>query len=808
MRRFFQKWFLPFLFVVVIFIPLSLIFFPSPQLSDTYSTVVLDKDGELLGATIAADDQWRFPLCDSIPEKFIKAATQFEDHRFFLHPGIDPFAILRAIWQNIRSGTIKSGASTITMQVVRLSQKRGSRTILKKIFEMVLALHCELVLSKNGIMKLYVSHAPFGGNVVGLEAAAWRYFGCSPHKLTWAENAMLAVLPNSPALIHPGKNREKLKWKRDFLIRKLWKKKVIDSITCILSQLEPLPQKPYPIPQLAPHLLSRIHRELNSNGYKRKKQFKERKINRKSSYIKTTLCKNIQKQANQIILRHHKQLSINEIHNCAALIVEVHTGNILAYVGNIPEIKESKHGKFVDIITAPRSTGSILKPLLYACMINDGELIPTELVPDIPIRMGGFSPKNYTRTYEGAVPASQALARSLNVPAVHLLSRYGVNRFYAHLKKMGLTTLNRPAQDYGLALILGGAEGTLWDIVGTYVTMAQTLNVYFEDGEINEGDRNTYFTKLNYFYETDTKEKAISEPILEASACWLTLEALLEVNRPDAESAWRNYAAAKKIAWKTGTSYGFRDGWAVGVTPQYAIGVWVGNADGEGRPGLTGISTAGPILFELFNLFETREWFNCPEADVVETEVCFSSGYRRGQNCEKTKKIQLPKVCLRSSQCLYCKKIHCTQSLMWQVHSNCERVGNIKTVNWFVLPPSMEWFYKKKHSDYKIVPPYREDCLESLEKTQTSNLDVIYPKNKSQIYIPIELDGSCGRLVVKAADRIPNMHVFWHLDNVYIGSTSDIHHFEIYTKAGDHLLTLVDEVGEIVQRRFTIFNKN
>ncbi len=796
----FRRWMLYAFIVLCLFLFWQCL--PSPLFDSPFSPVVLDREGKLLSASLAEDEQWRFPPVDQVTDKFEKAITYYEDQRFFYHPGVDPPALLRAMYLNIKAGHIVSGASTISMQVMRLSRKGKPRTLNEKLIEMVLALRLELSMSKKEILALFASHAPFGGNVVGIDAASWRYFGCSPDKLSWAETAMLAVLPNSPSLIHPGKNREKLRKKRNDLLDRLEAKGAIDSLTCALSKEEPLPPKPHPIPDLSPHLANRIMRRAGSTS-------------NHGSRMRTTLLKRIQVRSAEIIKRHHKLLAANGIHNAAALIFEVNTGNVLAYVGNIHDFRDRENGNFVDIIPAPRSTGSILKPLLYAAMLQGGEILPSGLVPDIPTRVGGFVPQNYSRNYQGAIPAYMALARSLNIPAVRMLRSYGVDRFYTLLKKLGMTTLHRAADDYGLTLILGGAEGTLWDITSIYAGMARSLNNFFEEDQngvsaffkpkllLNERENDLGHKAHNQ----ETKNEPIDFP-LEPASCWLAFQAMLEVVRPGEESSWRNFSSSKKIAWKTGTSYGFRDGWTVGVSPGYAIGVWVGNADGEGRPGLTGVSTAAPILFELFGLLDDSGWFACPENRLMEIDVCKKSGYRAGPQCQDIKKELVPFAGLQSKPCPYCKVVHCDTDLHYRVNSECERVADMKSVNWFVLPPAMEWFYKLTHFDYHILPPIREDCTNSILENKNTSMSLIYPTKSGQIYVPIELDGRRGRTVFEAAHRDPEATIFWHLDEQYLDSTHGIHQMALAPEPGQHTLTLVDASGEHLSMDFRVLSQD
>ena len=763
---------------------LGILFCPVPQFNRPVSAILLDRHGELMGAVIAQDEQWRFPEIDDVPEKYKIAAITFEDRRFFYHPGVDILALARALRDNLRHGEIVSGASTITMQVIRLSRPHARRTIGEKLIEMLMALRLELAASKKDILKLYASHAPYGGNVVGLEAAAWRYFGRDPHHLSWAETATLAVLPNSPALIHPGRQRDLLREKRNRLLFSLFERGTIDSLTFALSVQEPLPEKPKALPMLAPHLLMRLCRESKNAQNK----------------FTTSLQASLQKRVTAILERHAYHLALKNIHNAAALVLHIDSGEVLAYVGNVETSGIGANGQHVDIITSPRSTGSILKPLLYATMLETGELLPTALVPDIPTHMGGFAPENYSRTYEGAVPAYMALARSLNVPAVRLLNDYGVHRFHAFLQNLGMTTLFRPAQDYGLSLILGGAEGTLWELTAIYAGLARNVV-----NAVKIKNENPF--QMPSLFPNEKKLVHRSASPLSAASSWLTLRAMLDVTRPQEDQAWRAFQFSQKIAWKTGTSYGFRDAWAIGVTPTYAVGVWVGNADGEGRPGLTGLSAAAPILFDIFNTLESSPWFVPPETQLYEIEVCAQSGYRAGPFCAHTQTVRAPEAGLSFGACPYCRLVHCDSTRSWRVHADCEQVADMRAISWFTLPPTMEWFYRKKHSDYQPLPPFRDDCYASLATSGATSMNLIRHHLNRQIYVPIELDGSTGRIVFEATHRQPDITIYWHLDEKFVTATHGIHQISIAPKAGEHLLTLVDETGETIQRTFTVLEK-
>jgi penicillin-binding protein 1C len=702
------------------------------------------------------------------------------------HPGFNPFALIRAAWLNIKHRKIVSGGSTISMQVIRLVRKNRERTFTEKIKELFLAYRLEFTHSKADILRLYASHAPFGGNVVGLDAAAWRYFGIDATHLSWAEAATLAVLPNSPGLIYPGRNPRFLLAKRDHLLDLLCARGVIDAVTCDLAKSEKLPEKPFPLPQWAPHLLDRSIRAGN-----------------KGTCVNSTLDMALQKRVSDILDIHSIQLRANEIHNEAALVLEVNTGHVVAYVGNIPGTASREHGNKVDIITAARSTGSILKPFLYAAMLNDGLLLPNTLVPDVPMQIGGFIPENYNLTYDGAVPAKMALSRSLNIPAVKMLQTYGYEQFYALLRRSGVTTLTKPADHYGLSIILGGAEASLWDISGIYASLARTLNHYSENGaKYNKSD----FHPPVYIDTEDQKEQSFRDQssLFDAGSIWLTFEAMVEVSRPDAELQWQQFSSSHKIAWKTGTSFGNRDAWSIGVTPEYVVAVWVGNASGEGRPGLTGIGVAAPVLFDIFKTLPPTSWFKSPVEALMQVPVCRYSGYRATAVCEFTDTLWIQKAGAKTAPCPFHQIIHLDKTGRYQVSSDCESPENMQHVSWFVLPPVQEWYFRNKNPFYKVLPPFRKDCAGNTERR---NMDIIYPKNNSKIYIPVDLDGKPGSTVFKVAHRHAGSLVYWHIDDRFIGTTSQIHQMALSPTQGQHRLTLVDQDGERMMIGFEVISK-
>ncbi|OUL64248.1 penicillin-binding protein 1C [Flavobacterium sp. AJR] len=764
---------LAFLLVVIYYFSLPRTLFQEP-----YSTVIESKEGELLGAKIARDGQWRFPAQDSVPDKFKKCIVYFEDEYFYKHPGFNPVAMVNAIKQNRKAGKVVRGGSTLTQQVIRLSRKGKGRTYFEKLVEVILATRLELGYSKDEILELYAAHAPFGGNVVGLEMASWRYFGVKSNQLSWAENATLAVLPNAPSLIYPGKNQIKLLEKRNRLLRKLNQEGIIDKQTYELSIEEPLPKKPYDLPQIAPHLLQRVAK------------------NQEGTRVKTTVEFALQNRVNQIAKYYYNQYKQNEVNNLAILVIDVSNRNVISYVGNSPT--DGDHQKDVDIIDAPRSTGSILKPLLYAAMLDDGEILPNTLVADVPTQIAGYTPQNFNLTFDGAVPAHRALSRSLNIPSVLMLQDFGVNKFYEELQKFKLRNISKPPDHYGLSLILGGAESNLWDLCRSYASMSSTIN-YFNKS--NGKYRTNEFTELNYEndFEPDFGDESTQKNILGAGSIWLTYNAMEEVNRPEGDEAWKFYDSSLKIAWKTGTSFGNRDAWAIGTNSRYVVGVWVGNATGEGRPTLTGVTSAAPILFDVFNLLPRQKWFTTPYGDLDEVEVCRLSGHLAKDGCPKIKQWVARKG-KTTSICQYHKIVHLDQTEKFQVNSSCESIENMVVKNWFVLPPVMAWYYKSKHIEYMPLPPFRDNCV----GTQTAAMDFIYPKANSKIYLTKNFNSEIQPVIFKVAYSQRESQLFWYVDNVYKGVTKVFHEKPIVMTAGFHYVTVVDELGNEIRRRVEV----
>ena len=521
-----------------------------------------------------------------------------------------------------------------------------------------------------------------------------------------------------------------------------------------------------------------------------------------SKIFYSTLNKNIQQQVNNLVNKHIQNLSGNQINNACVLVAEIETGKVIAYVGNsFSQTNEPEN--YVDVINSPRSTGSILKPFLYAFMLNENKILPASLIEDIPTQIGSYGPKNFNLTHDGLVPANKAIARSLNVPAIKMLQEYSTVKFHQRIKQLGFKTFTKPTNHYGLSLILGGGEATLWDIASAYASMGRALENY-------SNIRNKY-TLNNYhsltYLKTEIQEKKIARQksdLLSASAIYYTFEAMTELLRPQDYIGWMQFLSKNRIAWKTGTSFGFRDAWAVGLNPKYIVAVWVGNADGEGRPELTGTAAAAPLMFSVFNILQRTSWFNKPTSDQEKIYVCKQSGFKASEICNDREIKYYPRGAEKTKPCPFHKLIHLDETSLYRVNSDCYRVDKMKHQSWFVCSPIQEYYFKQHSLFYKPLPEYLSGCnSEGVYK----QLEIIYPREGFKIYVPIDQSGKRSRCVFKATHKNNSAILFWHLDGRYVGTTQKFHQLSILPDKGLHVLELTDNFGETGQCKFELIEK-
>tara|TARA_R110002050_G_scaffold43127_2_gene103624 strand:+ start:7571 stop:9796 length:2226 start_codon:yes stop_codon:yes gene_type:complete len=740
---------------------------PQPLFNKPYAAVLFDRDGVLLSARLPADEQWRFPPSQELSPKMEASILLQEDRYFQYHWGFNPWSLLRAAYWNMKSGKVLSGASTISMQTIRLSRDNPPRTISEKIWEIILATRLEWRYSKKEILGLYLAHAPFGGNVVGIDAASWRYFGRPATDLSWSESATLAVLPNAPGLINPGRNRSLLKQKRNRLLKELLAENHLSENDYQLALLEPLPDKPKAIPNLAAHLLE----QQIATG--------------RSSQMPSTLSLNLQEEAIRQVEAALGKLAVNRIYNAGLILIDNSNAAVLAYVGN----GQNGPGHYNDMLQTERSSGSILKPFLYAAGLQNGQWLAQEIMPDIPMHFEGFHPKNYDGQFRGVVKADEALALSLNIPAVVELRDFGVDRFANLLRQSGISTLHQSGDHYGLSLILGGAEVKAWDLANAYSVWAQKLS------------NHSALRQIHYYSEDSV---SINSPYTKA-AIWQSLEVMQRLNRPGSEQGWQ-YFGRSPIAWKTGTSFGFRDAWAVGICPQYTCVVWVGNASGEGRPGLIGAEAAGPILFNYLNtIVDQRPWFETPYNQLSEEIICAQSGQLASSICPERDTVWLPFQAKALKPCHYHQQYFTDAEGKFRYNYNCSGNLKIEARSFFQLPVIETYYYAKQHPSYRRLPPLAPACEEDI--LAENYIDVLFPMENEHIFIPKKLAGEKSELIVEAILIDANSRLFWHLNGAFLGETKDMHTMALSLNPGDYKLWLEDEKGHNYQRKFTVLQQ-
>ena len=765
MNKNLKIFFIVIFFITVVFLIIPL---PNPLFEDDYSTVVLDRNGQILRVFLNKKQMWQLPPAadQPLPDKLKQAVLQFEDRYFYRHPGVNPVAMLRAMKQNIVNGKIVSGASTVTMQTARLVKPKA-RTYVNKLLEILQAFKMELLYSKEEILAMYLNHAPYGGNIVGYRAATLRYFRKMPESLSWAEAATLAVLPNAPGIIAPTADPAALKAKRDRLLLSLKDRGLINEESCRLALLEPVPGRSYSAEMLAPHLTRWLHR-----NYPRQ------------AVIRTSVDAGLQRMAEETVREYSAYLRSQGIHHAAVLLVDNAGGKVRAYVGS-PDFFDRMHSGQVDGVRAPRSSGSILKPFLYALSMDEGLILPQTLIRDVPSYFGAFSPSNADRKYRGIVSARLALIYSLNVPAVRLLNAFGLHAFYDFLKEAGLHTLFRRADGYGLPLIIGGAEVTLWDMAALYHGLAS-------GGE---------FIPLTVL-QNEQPTTASRHRLISPGAAYLTLKILNEVRRPGSEYYWRQYSGQWPFSWKTGTSYGQRDAWAVGVSPQWTVAVWAGNFNGQGNANISGAAVAGPLLFDLYRSLPknpAKALFVKPQDNLKEIEICAQTGFKAAEDCPEKLWAEAPLHMKPLRLCPYHKRIFVSNDLSEQVCSLCWKENDHHSVVRLVYPPDVNQFLRQSGQLVEVLPAHRASCP---ALTASAPLKILYPQKNAALWIPRDFNGELQQVSLRAVHQQPGRRVFWYLDNRFLGSSKEKHALAATLSKGWHELQVIDESGYSDRIRF------
>ncbi len=741
---------------------------------DTYSTLVYDFKGDLLRVFLAPDQQYRFPRDTlPLPEKYITAVTTYEDRLFFYHPGINPVSLVKAFFVNMAAGKIVTGGSTIPMQVARLANPKR-RTYFNKLIECQTAFKLTLRYSKKYILKRYAEQVPMGGNIVGIQAASQCYFAKPMTELTWAEASLFTVLPNAPSHINLAKKRSSLLFKRNRLLGILRDKGYMDSLSCSLACSEPLPGKKRHLPFIALHATQRVvnNSRIGSRNY-------------------TTLDKNLQQFVENRVQIHHALLRQQGIWNCAVLVAETETGFLRAYIGS-QDYNDTLHNGRVDGVQAFRSTGSLLKPFLAGLLFDRGPYTSLSLVQDVPSFYGTFAPQNASKQFQGVVTIEQFLMQSLNVPAVRLLNTYGITDLYDFLKASGLKGLFRSPEGYGLTLILGGAEARLWGLVQLYLILG------------NAGIRKD-LTLVHTTQPTSSSDR--QSHLLSDGASWQVLNILNKLSRPDIEFYWHQFDNTVPVAWKTGTSYGQKDGWAIGVNREWTIGVWIGNFTGEGNTEIGGAKAAAPLLFSLFNALSHHDkqlWFETPEYDLQDVACCTYSGFPVNPHCPDTIMLKRPITAYVPGTCPFHKRYLIDKKSGKSVCSLCWNNSDTAWVTRTIHSPAVKDILNKNAVATDSIPPHSPSCL---TYRKDNLLEIVYPVSDIKILIPRDYDGTYEKLVLSAKHQRPSVHLFWYIDKQFIGETIDIHTMPCDLKPGKHTLTVQDEEGFIRRVSFSSYRK-
>ena len=601
--RFVARWTLVSLLLVIALLWLADRIWPLPLPQDDLARVVLAEDGTPLWRFADADGVWRYPVhTREVSPYYLDAVLTYEDRWFYRHPGVNPLALVRATWQNLTGARVVSGGSTLSMQVARLLDPH-SRTLQGKLRQLWRTAQLEWHLSKDEILTLYLNRAPFGGTLQGVAAASWAYLGKSPAQLTHAEAALLAVLPQAPSRLRPDRHPQRAQQARDKVLRRLaefqvWPQSAVDE-----ALEEPLLLAPRLEPSLAPLLARRLNQPDSP------------------PLIRTTVDATLQRRLEDLLLGWRARLP--EHTSAAILVVEEETMAVRAYLGSV-DINDAKRFGHVDMINALRSPGSTLKPFLYGMALDDGLIHSESLLQDVPRRYGDYRPGNFSMGFTGAVPASTALSSSLNLPAVQLLEAYGPKRFAAQMRIGGMPLALPALAEPNLALILGGAGSRLEELVSGYSALAR-------DGKS---------ATLRLQPDDALRER----PLLSPGAAWIVRRILSGQARPDRDPR-AELVQRPTLAWKTGTSYGFRDAWAIGVGPRYLIGVWIGRPDGTPVPGQFGLASAAPLMLQVHDVLTNRDsqrGISAPvkavPANVGVAAICWPLGQpmsRSDPNCRR-----------------------------------------------------------------------------------------------------------------------------------------------------------------------------
>ncbi|AAO58276.1 peptidoglycan glycosyltransferase PbpC [Pseudomonas syringae group genomosp. 3] len=746
---------------------------PLPLPKDDLARVVLAEDGTPLWRFADANGVWRYPVTNQqVSPYYLEALLTYEDRWFYSHPGVNPLALVRASWQNLRGARVVSGGSTLSMQVARLLDPH-SRTLPGKFRQLWRTLQLEWHLSKDEILSLYLNRAPFGGTLQGVAAASWAYLGKSPQNLTRAEAALLAVLPQAPSRLRPDRHPQRAQLARDKVLRRLAEFQVWPQGSVDEALEEPLWLAPRQEPSLAPLLARRLNRP-NS-----------------PPLIRTTLDAPLQRRMEDLLMGWRARLP--ERTSAAILVVEAENMAVRAYVGSV-DISDVKRFGHVDMVTALRSPGSTLKPFLYGMAMDAGLIHSESLMQDVPRRYGDYRPGNFSTGFGGPVAASSALSMSLNLPAVQLLEVYGPKRFAAELRNGGVPLTLPPLAEPNLALILGGAGSRLEDLVAGYSAFARGGRS--ADVRLQPQDR--------------LRERRMMSP----GAAWIIRRILSGQSRPDIDPR-AELVQRPQLAWKTGTSYGFRDAWAIGVGPRFLVGVWIGRPDGTPVPGQFGLASAAPLMLQVHDVLVNRDSqrgiaapVQAVPLNVGVAAICWPLGQpmsKSDPNCRRqrfawTLDDTTPPTLQAADQPLGLG----LQERIWvndkglRVSASCSDAQPRDIALW---PAPLEpWLPRAERREARL-PPADPDCPPQ-NLSQAPPLSIVGVREGDNLRLPA---GSRQALRLKLSALGGSGRRWWFIDGAPMADTDAGHDFTpTLNKPGRYQLSVLDESGQTARVEFSV----
>ncbi|MDZ4745584.1 MAG: penicillin-binding protein 1C [bacterium] len=738
----------------------------------SYAQIVEDQDAQPLTAFLSSDDRWRFRTeLDDISPRFRDAILYKEDRWFRWHLGVNPIAVVRAMWNNIVSGRRTSGASTISMQVARLLSP-SERTVSNKFMDMIHAVQLELHYSKDEILRMYLSLVPYGGNIEGVKAASVMYFNKSPLQLSLAEIAALMVIPNRPTSLRLGEDNPRVVDARNKWLRRMERDGLANKVDLDNALAEPFQPRRIATPRMAWHLAVRM-----------------RKSNQTDPIIRTTVQRSMQERVESLTLNHTRRLASWGIYNAAVIVVDNRTNNVVAYVGS-GNPDDTEHAGQVDGVSAIRSPGSTLKPLLYGMAFDRGIVTPKTMLQDVPINFDGYTPQNYDKHFHGLVSMEQTLAQSLNVPAVSMLSRVGVVDFVDVLMRARMNAIGARRKDLGLSLVLGGCGVRLDELTGLYAAFAND-GIYRPLRWITDQQNSNDHSSNEQNPSPSARGSADTTRVISASAAWVVTETLLQLTRPDLPSNVALGTRIPRVAWKTGTSYGRRDAWSIGYNGNYTIGVWVGNFNGVGAQHLSGSEAATPLLFDVFNAIDRsgeRVWHQRPK-EIDFRLVCSVTGSVPSDSCtDQIIDDFLPGIS-NSTPCNHVQEMFVSADSKTSYCVACLPDRGYKRATFLNLPAPVLALYRNEHLTVKTPPPHSQRCT----RIESDGQIAITAPTANKEYI-LEQNGE-SRLQLRCQASADATSVYWYVNDIFLTAAPPDGAVFFEPEGGNTDITVMDDRG-------------